>query len=133
MKYKFLSQFDTDNLGKTVTCYVIAISLVAVSLLVDMTDNFLNIMMLLGGIALFLYILLRPWGKASYYAIMCGISLIILTTEFLAPHEFWLKQLKGLAEIIGLTAGFIFLQELLQELLACSVLGNMINCKVFSS
>lgn len=110
MKNKFLSQFDADNLGKTVTYYVIAISLIAISLLVGLTDNFLTITMLICGIVLFIYTLLHPWENPKYYAIMGGISLIFLIFEFIIGPDILVKMhLKGdLDEIIAMTVGFIF-------------------------
>ena len=35
--------------------------------------------MFLFGIAFFFYALLRPWGNAKYYGIMCIIIIILLT------------------------------------------------------
>jgi hypothetical protein len=110
MKNHFLSRFDFYNLRKTIIYLVIAISLIAISLLVGLTDNFLTITMLFGGIVLFLYAVLYPYGKASYYAIMGGIFLILLIFEFLVGISILVKmQLKGdLAEGIAMSVGFIF-------------------------
>ena len=83
MKNHFLSRFDADNLRKTGIYFIIAVSLIAISLIVGISDNFLTIAMLLSGIVLFLYAVLHPWEKASYYAIMGGIFLILLIFEIL--------------------------------------------------
>lgn len=106
MMNKFLSQFDGDNLGKTINFYLMAILLIAISILVGLTDNFLTIMMLIGGIALFLYTLLRPWEKPKYYLIMSGISLILLICEFMVGPDILVKmQYRG--EGIVWTVGII--------------------------
>jgi len=84
MKNHFLSRFDDDYLRKTGIYFIIAVSLIAISLIVGISDNFLTIAMLLIGMVLFLYAMLRPWGKVSYYAIMGGIFLILLIFEFLS-------------------------------------------------
>ena len=111
MKNHSLSRFDADNLKKTIIYLVIAVSLIAISLLVGLTDNFLTITILFGGLVLFLYAMLHPWGKASYYAIMGGIFLILLIFEFLVGISILVKmQLKGrLAEGIAMSVGLIFI------------------------
>ena len=83
MNNKFLSRFDAENITKTITYFVIAGLLISISLVVGISDNILMIAMLLIGMVLFLYAMLRPWGKASYYAIMGGIFLILLIFEIL--------------------------------------------------
>jgi hypothetical protein len=110
MKNQFLSRFDIDNLRKTIIYLVIAVSLIAISLIVGISDNFLTITMLFSGVVLFLYAVLHPWEKASYYAIMGGIFLILLIFEFLVGISILVRmQLKGqLAEGIAMSVGFIF-------------------------
>jgi hypothetical protein len=110
MKIQFLSRFDIDNLRKTIIYLLIAVSLITISLIVGTSDNILTIGMLFIGVVLFLYAVLHPWEKASFYAIMGGIFLILLIFEFLAGISILVKmQLKGhLAEGIAMTTGFIF-------------------------
>ena len=82
MKNHFLSRFDADNLRKTGIYFIIAVSLIAISLIVGISDNFLTIAMLLSGIVLFLYAVLHPWEKAIYYFILLVISVILLILLF---------------------------------------------------
>ena len=104
MKNHFLSRFDADNLRKTIIYLVIAVSLITISLLVGISDNFLTITMLFGGIGLFFYAVLHPWGKASYYAILGGISLILLIFEFLVGIGIMVKmQLKWTEDIVWIS------------------------------
>lgn len=78
MKNKFLSRFDPDNLRKAVIYFVIAVSLIIISLFLGIEkDAGLGIFMFLFGIAFFFYALLRPWGNAKYYGIMCIIIILI--------------------------------------------------------
>jgi hypothetical protein len=79
MKNHFLSRFDADNLRKTIIYFVIGVSLIIISLVLGIEkDMGLGIFMFLFGIAFFFYALLRPWGNAKYYGIMCIIIIIIL-------------------------------------------------------
>ena len=80
MKNHFLSRFDADNLRKTIIYFVIGLSLFIISLVLGIEDMSLAAFMCPIGIAFFFYALLRPWGNAKYYGIMC---IIILLTLFL--------------------------------------------------
>ena len=80
MKHHFLSRFDADNLRKTIIYFVIALPLIIISLVLGIEDMSLAAFMCPIGIAFFFYALLRPWGNAKYYGIMC---IIILLTLFL--------------------------------------------------
>jgi hypothetical protein len=80
MRNHFLSRFDADTLRKTVIYFVIALSLIIISLVLGIEDTSLAALMFPLGIAFFFYSLLRPWGNAKYYGIMC---IIILLTLFL--------------------------------------------------
>ena len=82
MKNHFFSRFDAEYLKKTVIYFLIAVSLIAISLIVGISDNFLTIAMLLSGIVLFLYAVLHPWEKAIYYFILFVISVILLILLF---------------------------------------------------
>ncbi len=77
MDNHFLSRFDADNLRKTVIYYVIALSLIIISLVLGIEDTSLPALMFPLGIAFFFYALLRPWGNAKYYGIMCIIIILI--------------------------------------------------------
>jgi hypothetical protein len=80
MKNHFLSRFDADNLRKAVIYFVIALSLIIISLVLGIEkDMGLGGFMFLFGIAFFFYALLRPWGNAKYYGIMCIIIFIFIT------------------------------------------------------
>jgi len=80
MKNHFLSRFDPDNLRKAVIYFVIALPLIIISLVFGFEKNDWTAFVFPFGIAFFFYALLRPWGNAKYYGIMC---IIILLTLFL--------------------------------------------------
>jgi hypothetical protein len=79
MRNNFLSRFDADNLRKTIIYFVIALSLIIISLVLGIEKNGLTTFMFFVGIPFFFYAVLRPWGNAKYYGIMCIIIIIILT------------------------------------------------------
>jgi len=76
MKNNFLSRFDADNLRKAIIYFVIALSLIIISLILGIEDSSLAALMFPFGIAFFFYALLRPWGNAKYYGIMCIIIIL---------------------------------------------------------
>lgn len=78
MRNHFLSRIDADNLRKAVIYFVIALALIIISLVLGIEDLSLAALMFPFGIAFFFYALLRPWGNAKYYGIMCIIIIIIL-------------------------------------------------------
>ena len=79
MKNKFLSRFDANNLRKTIIYFTIALPLIIISLVADIEKNGWAAVMFLFGIAFFFYALLRLWGNAKYYGILCIILLILVT------------------------------------------------------
>ena len=79
MKNQLLSRFDEDNLRKTIIYFAIAIPLIIISLVLGIEKNGLATFMFLLGVPFFFYAMLRPWGKAKYYGIMCIIIIILLT------------------------------------------------------
>ena len=79
MKNHFFSRFDPDNLRKTVIYFAIALPLIIISLILDIDKNGLATFMFFLGIPFFFYELLRPWGNAKYYGLMCIIIIIIFT------------------------------------------------------
>jgi hypothetical protein len=114
MKNHFLSRFDADNLRKTIIYFAIALSLIIISLVLGITDTSLPALMFPCGIAFLFYALLRPWGNAKYYGIMCIIIIILLTLFMVVV----LKKLNNNLEkeigepiffigIIGVLAGII--------------------------
>jgi hypothetical protein len=78
MRNHFLSRFNADNLRKTVIYFVIALSLIIISLVLGIEDLSLAALMFPFGIAFLFYALLRPWGNAKYYGIMIIIMLLTL-------------------------------------------------------
>ena len=76
MKNHFLSRFDADNLRKAIIYFVIALSLIIISLILGIEDSSLAALIFPFGIAFFFYALLRPWGNAKYYGIMCIIIIL---------------------------------------------------------
>ena len=79
MKNHFLSRFDTDNLRKTIIYFAIALPLILISLVLGIEKSGLATFMFFLGVPFFFYAMLRPWGKAKYYGIMCIIIIILLT------------------------------------------------------
>jgi hypothetical protein len=108
MKNHFLSRFDRDNLRKAVIYFVIAVSLIIISLFLGIEkDTGLGIFMFLFGIAFFFYALLRPWGNAKYYGIMC-IIIIFITLLIVGIGILTKIQLNNnLGKEIGEYMGFI--------------------------
>ena len=82
MKNHFLSRFDADNLRKTIIYFAIALPLIIISLVLGIEKNGLATFMFFLGVPFFFYALLRPWGNAKYYGIMCIIIIIILILCF---------------------------------------------------
>ena len=80
MRNHFLSRFDADYLRKAVIYFVIALTLIIISLVFGFEKNDWAAFVFPFGIAFFFYALLRPWGNAKYYGVMC---IIILLTLFL--------------------------------------------------
>ena len=76
MRNHFLSRFDADYLRKAAIYFVIALSLIIISLVLGIEDLSLAALMFPFGIAFFFYALLRPWGNAKYYGIMCIIIIL---------------------------------------------------------
>ena len=76
MKNNFLSRFDADNMRKAIIYFVIALSLIIISLILGIEDSSLAALIFPFGIAFFFYALLRPWGNAKYYGIMCIIIIL---------------------------------------------------------
>ena len=114
MKNQFLSRFDEDNLRKTIIYFAIALPLIIISLVLGIEKNGLATFMFFLGVPFFFYAMLRPWGKAKYYGIMC-IILIIIITLFLSVV---LKKLNSNLEkeivepivmvcIVGVIAGIV--------------------------
>ena len=79
MKNHFLSRFDSDNLRKTIIYFAIALPLIIISLVLGIEKSGLATFMFFLGVPFFFYAMLRPWGKAKYYGIMCIIIIILLT------------------------------------------------------
>ncbi len=108
---KFLSRFEAENLRKTVIYIGIAVFLIAISLWIGLTDNFLTIAMLIIGIGLFFYAALYLWEKPAYYAILAVICLITLILLFIWPNKRNMNEaiawIVGFVSLGGIIAGFI--------------------------
>jgi uncharacterized membrane protein (UPF0182 family) len=108
MYNKFLSRFEAENITKTVTYFVIAGLIIAISLVVGTSDNILMIAMLLAGIILFFHAALRLWEKTTYYAILAAVCLVILILDFIWPFiSEGVAMSVGLICFAGIIAGFI--------------------------
>ena len=79
MKKQFLSRFDAENLRKSIIYFAIALPLILISLILGIEKSGLATFMFFLGVPFFFYAMLRPWGKAKYYGIMCIIIIILLT------------------------------------------------------
>ena len=110
MKHHILSWFDVYRSRNIIILLFIAFALIAISLLVGVTDNIPMILVLFTGIVIIFYTLLSPWKKTEYYAVMCGISGLLIIFLFLAGINILVKmQLPGgMAEGIAMGSGFVF-------------------------
>ena len=108
MNNKFLSRFDAENIMKTVTYFVIAGLLIAISLVVGTSDNIPMIAMLLGGIILFFHAALRLWEKTAYYGFLAAVCFVILILDFRWPFiSEGVAMSVGLVCFAGIIAGII--------------------------
>ncbi len=78
MKHNFLSQFDAENLRKTITYFVIGLSLIIVPIVLGINKNDLVGFMFFFGFIFFFYAVLHLWENAKYYGIMCIIFIILI-------------------------------------------------------
>ena len=109
MKNHFLSRFDADNLRKAKIYFGIALPLLIISLVMGIEKNGLATFMFFVGIAFFFYAVLRPWGNAKYYGIMCVIIIILFILYVTAGISILTKmQLNNLEKEIGEFIAFIF-------------------------
>jgi hypothetical protein len=109
MRSQFLSRFDAYYLRRTIIHFVIALSLIIISLVLGIEKNGLATFMFFFGIAFFFYAVLRPWGNAKYYGIMCIIFIILFILTVLVGNDIFVKlQLdKNLEKAIGEYIAFI--------------------------
>jgi hypothetical protein len=98
MKSHFISLFDKAHLRKTMILLVICAAFLAVSLIVGTSDNVPMIVMMSAGIVILYFTALYPWEKATYFAILAAICMIILAVDFIFPF---------FTEGIAMTAGLI--------------------------
>jgi hypothetical protein len=102
MKNHFLFRFDANNLRKTIIYFVIALPLIIISLVFGFEKNDWAAIVFLFGIAFFFYALLRLWGNAKYYGIMCIIIFILVTLYLSVGIGILTKmQLNNLEKAIG--------------------------------
>jgi hypothetical protein len=108
MNNHFLSRFDADNLRKTIIYSVIALSLIIISLVLGIEKNGLATFLFFVGIAFFFYAVLRLWGNAKYYGIMCIIIIMLFTLYLSVGIGILTKmQLNNLEKEIGEYMAFI--------------------------
>jgi hypothetical protein len=110
MKHHILSWFDIYRSRNIIILLLIAFAFIAISLLVGITDNIPMILVLFTGIVIIFYTLLSPWKKTEYYAVLGGISGLLIIFLFLAGINILVKmQLPGgMAEGIAMGSGFVF-------------------------
>jgi hypothetical protein len=98
MKSNFLSRFEPKSIRNTRVLFGVAILSITVSLIVGLSDNVPMILLLLGGMILFLFATLNLWKNVTYYTIMMVISSVILLCDFVWPL---------ISEGFAMTVGFI--------------------------
>jgi hypothetical protein len=108
MKKHFLSLIESGKRKKTIILLLIASLVITVSLIIGTADNLPIIVMLLVGLILFYFGILHPWEKASHFAILTAIFIIILVTDFLWPFiNEAIAMSVGLVCLAGIIAGII--------------------------
>jgi hypothetical protein len=96
MKNHFLSRFDAHNLRRTIIYYVIALSFIIISLVLDIDKNTVAPFVLFAGFVFFFYAVLHLWESAIYYGIMCIIFIILIILFWLVGMDILVKmQLPG--------------------------------------
>jgi hypothetical protein len=92
MKSKFLSQFDSDILRKTLIYLTIAILLIVASFFIGFNkkDSIAPFPFFFGEI-LFFYAVLRLWEKTAYYLMEVAISIIIFLLFCFVGIDFLVK------------------------------------------
>jgi uncharacterized membrane protein len=78
MKNHFVTLFDPTHKKTTVILIIIALLLIAVSLIWGLTDNLPAIAMIFAGIIVFCFSIIHPWKNTTYYATLvaaCGTIL----------------------------------------------------------
>jgi hypothetical protein len=104
----FISLFQTGNRKKTVILLVIAILLICISIIIGTTDNLPMIAMFFTGLILLYFGILHPWGKASRFAILTAVFIVILILDFIWPFiNEGIAMAVGLGCLAGIIAGII--------------------------
>jgi hypothetical protein len=102
MKNHFLSRFDANDIRKTIIYFAIALPLIIISLVFGNEKNDWAFFIFLFGIAFFFYAVLRLWGNAKYYGIMCIIIIIVVILYLKVGIGILTKmQLNNLEKAIG--------------------------------
>lgn len=99
MKNKFISLLVDTNHKQSIILFVISAILIAISLIIGLTDNLPMIILFFVGIVLFFFALLRFWAKVSYSAVLVVVSILIFILNWFFK---WY-----LGEDIAMTVGFI--------------------------
>jgi hypothetical protein len=108
MKKHFLSLIEPGKRKKTLVLLLFAFLFITVSLIIGTSDNLPMIVMLLSGLILFYFGLLHAWEKASHFAILTAIFIIILVTDFLWPFiNEAIAMSVGLVCLAGILSGII--------------------------
>ncbi len=108
MKKHLFSLVELANRRKTIVLLVIATLFITVSIIIGTADNLPMIGMLFTGLILFYFAILHPWKKASRFAILTAIFIIILITDFLFPFiNEDIAMSIGFGCLAGIIAGII--------------------------
>jgi hypothetical protein len=108
MKNHFISLFEPGKLRKTIILLVIAALFISVSIIIGTADNLPMIAMLFAGLILLYFGILHPWEKASWFAILTAIFIVILVLDFIWPFiSEGIAMSVGLVCLAGIIAGII--------------------------
>jgi MFS family permease len=108
MKKHFISLFEPDKRRKTIILLVIAALFISVSIIIGTADNLPMIAMLIAGLILLYFGILHPWRKASRFAILTAIFIVMIVLDFIWPFiSEDIAMSVGLACLAGIIAGII--------------------------
>jgi hypothetical protein len=108
MKKHILSLVEPGKRKKTLILLLIAFLFITVPFIIGTSDNLPMFLMLLSGFILFYFGILHPWEKASRFAILTAVFMVILVADFLWPFvNEAIAMSVGLGCLAGIIAGII--------------------------
>lgn len=82
MRKHFFALFDAAHRKLTMRLALISLMLNIGSIFVITTNYTIGIMLLISGLTCFLAALVHPWERGKYYAIMAGMSIVMIMVIF---------------------------------------------------